>query len=105
MEATPPPSPKRPRRKDEDLPTSYLPTLNIPARRAYQYAVAGLVPVVGLAAGPIATINGIMGIRLVSRKPEVGGRAHALVGVWLGAAEFLTNAVGLAMVAHGLGWV
>jgi len=49
--------------------------------------------------GPIALILGIFGLRAIRRKPGLPGKAHAWVGVVLGAIEVIAGLIVLLFVA------
>lgn len=103
------PTPEKPRRKPRpdrsELPLkSFLPENNAPARLAYRAAMFGLVPFVGLLAGPVAVVAGLAGRAKAVRDPDAGGWSHAVAGAIVGALETLCNGVGLWLVGRGVGW-
>jgi hypothetical protein len=75
---------------------------NAPAVASYQWAMFGLIPVLGLVAGPVACRLGARGWALAKAEPNQEGIGHALVGMVLGALEFVTNVAGLACIWIGL---
>jgi hypothetical protein len=101
------PAPRRRARPTHDpsdvMPVAtWIPFDNPPACAAYFCGLLGLIPVLGLVLGPLAIIFGIFGLRRHDRDPAVRGRGHSLVvGIWMGATEFIVNIVGLALVWKG----
>ena len=71
-----------------------LPRRNPFALFAYYLGVFALVPVVGLALGPLAVVLGVFGVRAARRKPDVKGGGHAWAGVVMGAVGIIVSAVG-----------
>jgi hypothetical protein len=68
-----------------------IPTRNPAALAAYYMGVFGLIPVVGALLGPAAAVAGVIGWRNARLHPENKGKAHAIVGVVLGALETIGN--------------
>jgi len=102
------PTPTPPRRKKKndraEIPLSFLPQGNPPARWAYIFALVGLVPVVGLAAGLLAIVFGFLGLRAATRKHAGVGSGHSVVSMVLGGLEVSTNALGLFFVGRSQQW-
>lgn len=65
-----------------DATGGVIPYKNMPALIAYYMAIFSLIPCFPL--GIPALILGIIGLRKVSREPEVHGTAHAWIGIILG---------------------
>jgi hypothetical protein len=95
---------RKPRRATHsDLEDTWLsPPVNPPALVAYRLASVGLVPVLGLVAGPLAFMAGCAGLCRARCDPQARGRPYALTGVILGLTELLTNAGGLLLIYQGL---
>src|SRR4051812_31114371 len=74
------------------------------AVRAYTVALVGLVPVAGAVCGPAAAGLGVAGLARRARRPDSGGGNFATAGLVLGGLEMLTHALGLPLIASGLGW-
>jgi hypothetical protein len=92
------------RRKNDrsQVPVSFLPQGNPAARRAYLFAVFGLIPGLGLLCGPFALVYGILGGRAARRDEHGRGRGHALVSRLLGGGEVVFSAGGYACLARWL---
>ena len=71
--------------------TTLIPYRNGCALAGYYTSIGSLVPVVGLALGPIAFILGILGFRQYRRTPEVKGAVHAWIAILLGGLTALVN--------------
>lgn len=97
--------PGRKRLDKSDVPPSIFPTDNPRARTAYICTLLGLIPVLGLPMGLAAVVYGRMGYRAAKTREDRNGLGHSLVSMVVGGLEFITNAVGLPMVASGLGWI
>lgn len=94
---------KRPDRGD--VPLSFLPLNNPRARVAYLCALFGLIPIVGLALGPVAVFYGRRGFRAAHGESDGNGLGHSFVSMVLGTLEFLANGIGLPLLARGLHWI
>ncbi len=70
-----------------------LPRRNPVALFAYYLGVFALVPVVGLALGPLAVVLGVFGVRAARRKPKARGGGHAWAGVVMGVVAIVVSAV------------
>jgi len=78
---------------------------NRPALRAYRLAVFGIVPAMGLVAGPIACVLGLVAWLRGRHDPHFTAQGPATAAVLLGAASGITNWVGFALMFRGLGWL
>ena len=99
---TPPASPTPARRRKHDrseIPVSFLPEGNPPARRAYICALLGLIPGLGLLFGPLAIGFCVAGLRVAAADEFHRGRAHSKISRILGVLEIVTNAAGWAVLA------
>ena len=77
--------PARRRKNDRsEIPVSFLPDGNPNARRAYLFAVVGLIPGLGIVFGPPAVVFGIVGRRSALRDEFRRGLGHAYVSRLLG---------------------
>jgi hypothetical protein len=77
-----------------------IPYKNAPALIGYYMAVAALIPGLGLVAGPVAVVLGIVGLRKRLKHPEVHGIVHAWIAIILGGLCFLGyGAIMLLMIA------
>jgi flagellar motor component MotA len=83
---------------------SFVPRKNPAAVYSYAISIAALIPVVGLALGPVAVVLGIVGLIKSRRRPEVLGTNFAAAGISLGTLNSLFNAAGVWCVGRGLGW-
>ena len=94
----------RPRRRRRDEPEDWddeddgtgglIPYKNGKALAAYYCAVFSLIPCAGSALGPAALILGVMGLKTANRRPRAGGKAHAWIGIVLGALTTLLYVLG-----------
>ncbi len=87
---------------EEPLPkrtgfTRFVPPRNGRALIGYYFAIASLIPILGVVLGPIAVFNGVEGIRHARRFPEHGGGAHGIVAVTLGSMTTAANVLGLCL--------
>ncbi len=67
--------------------------------------MCGLIPIAGLLLGPFAILFGWFGYRRAKTEPASDGLGHAVVSIVLGALEFVSNAAGLALLAHHYHWL
>ena len=106
MSAGNPPS-KTPRRRTNrgELPTSFLPLGNPPARIGYLCAWLGLFPGLGLLFGWPALFFGILGQRHAKRDPDKRGGGHAFVARLAGTVEILSNTTGWFVLANTYNWL
>jgi len=106
MSGPTPASPRRNRKKNDraELPLSFLPQGNSPARWAYIFALTGLVPIVGLVAGMLAVVFGFLGLRAANRKYKGIGSGRSVVSMVLGALETVANAIGIALIGSHFNW-
>src|SRR6478672_9035687 len=89
--------PARRRKNDRsEMPVSFLPDGNPNARRAYECAILGLIPGLGVLFGPAAILFGVLGRRAALRDEFQRGLGHAWVSRTLGAIELACNAAGWA---------
>ena len=80
---------------------------NRPALRAYHLAIASVVPGVGLFAGPIALVLGVIARRRGKRDPNFTATGPVMAAVVLGSLTAVTNWVGFVFMYLGLreaGW-
>jgi hypothetical protein len=102
--------PKKRRPRSRDLAAAgevfgdFTPWRNPAAVYSYVASLFGLVPIAGLVLGPIAIALGVIGRIRLHRQPEVRGGNFAGAGIILGSIDSVLNAVGIAMITHGLGW-
>ena len=93
---------------DSDTPFSPAATEhNRPALRAYHLAIFAIVPGVGLFAGPVAFVLGVIARRRGRRDPHFTASGPALAAVVLGALTTVSNWVGFVFMYLGLreaGW-
>ncbi len=87
---------------EEPLPkrtgfTRFVPPRNGRALIGYYFAIASLMPILGVVLGPIAVFNGVEGIRHARRFPEHGGGAHGIVAVTLGSLTTVANLLGMCL--------
>lgn len=75
--------------------TRFVPPRNGRALIGYYFAIASLIPILGVVLGPIAVFNGVEGIRHARRFPEHGGGAHGIVAVTLGSVTTVANLLGM----------
>ena len=97
----PPASPTPARRRKHDrseIPVSFLPEGNPPARRAYICALLGLIPGLGLVFGPFAIGFSVAGLRVAAADEFHRGRGHSKISRLLGGLEIVSNAVGWAIL-------
>ena len=93
--------------------STLIPYRNAPALIAYYLGVFSLIPCVGFLLGLAAIILGVMGLKQASNRPETKGKAHAWVGIILGALVIIAHIVlGILFFAaasrnanrYGTGW-
>jgi hypothetical protein len=80
-----------PKAQGDDVLASLVPYRNMPALWGYYIGIFALIPGAGLLLGPTAMILGVIGVRLVKRRPGSKGAAHAWVAILLGALASLLN--------------
>lgn len=106
--ANQPPKKRRPRSRDlaaaGEVFGDFTPWRNRPAVYSYIISLYGLVPLAGLLLGPVAILLGVVGWIRNRRQPDIRGGNFAAAGMVLGSIDLLFNAVGLALIARGLGW-
>ncbi len=79
----PPPVPHRP-----DSPVNaIIPYKNPRALTAYYLGVFSLIPVFGILLGFAAVWLGIVGLKRRKAQPQIGGAAHAWIGIILGGCS------------------
>ena len=81
----------RRRRGEGDATGGLIPYKNAKALASYYCGVFSLIPCVGLILGPIAVVLGFLGLAHANKLPESKGKAHAIVGIVLGALAALYN--------------
>lgn len=79
-----------------------IPTKNAMALAAYYTGVFSLIPCAALVLGPLAVFLGIRGLNRCRHHPELPGKAHAFVGIVLGAITGIANYYFLIQVFLGL---
>ena len=87
---------------EEPLPkrtgfTRFVPPRNVRALIGYYFAIASLIPILGVVLGPIAIFNGLEGLNHARRFPNHGGRAHGIVAVTLGSLTCVANLLGMCL--------
>lgn len=94
-------------RPGNDLPDSpFAPTadpVNRPAAAAYYLAAWGLVPLLGLVLGPLAVLVGAFALLRGRKHPGFVGQGAAWAAIVLGAAEAVTQWVGVWLMWVGWG--
>jgi hypothetical protein len=96
---SPTPTPARRRKHDRsEIPVSFLPEGNPPARRAYICALLGLIPGLGLVFGPIAIGFATAGLKVAAADEFHRGRGHSKISRLLGSLEIVSNAAGWAVL-------
>lgn len=76
--------------KSDGLAT-LIPYRNSRALASYYLGIFSLIPVLGVFLGPAALILGTQGYEHARRRPEAQGKAHAVIGISLGALTTLVN--------------
>jgi hypothetical protein len=107
MSGQQPTGPRRGRKRLDraDMPATFLPEGNQPARNAYMCAIYGMIPAVGLVLGLLAIVYGWLGYK-AARGPSNGkGLGHSVVSMILGALEVLANCVGWTLIAMHYDWI
>ncbi len=95
--------PRRRKKDRSEIPVSFLPEGNPAARWAYLFALAGLIPGLGLVCGLPAAILGILGRRAALKDEDRRGLGHAYVSRLVGPIEFACNAAGFVCIAKAFG--
>jgi hypothetical protein len=89
---------RRPEQGDDAL-ASLIPYRNPKSLVAYYCGVFGLIPILGIALGPVALIFGILGVKYANSNPSAKGTGHAITGIVLGSLTILGHAVILILIA------
>jgi hypothetical protein len=82
--------PRQPNPTDEAVST-LIPYRNGLALAAYYCGVFSLIPIAGLALGPLALGFGIAGYRFARKYPKAKGTGHSIAGIILGTLTSLGN--------------
>ena len=77
---------------------SIVPVRNRHALGAYYCGLFSGFPFLGLPLGLIGIVQGIKGLRLNARYPEVKGKTHAWVGIIAGILGILVNVSGSVII-------
>lgn len=85
-----------PTKGNDDVLASLVPYRNMPALWGYYIGIFALIPGTGLLLGPAAFVLGVIGVRLVKRRPNSKGASHAWVAILLGCIATLLNFAGIA---------
>jgi len=80
----------------------FVPYKNTPALVAYYLGIFAFIPVLGIFLGVPAFIMGIKGLRVAREHPEARGKAHAWVGIIMGAIFGFGQVVICLLVVAGL---
>ena len=75
---------------------------NWQARFAWNCAMWGLIPVLGLVLGFLGVVFGLIGWVRVRRRPDDLGIRHAIGSIILGSVELSLNALGIALIVKGV---
>ena len=70
-----------------------IPAKNLMALFGCYISVGGLIPCVGLFAGPVALTLGLLGLRHIARNSGMVGKAHCWVAIVLWTLELVGNVV------------
>jgi hypothetical protein len=93
---------------EDDTPFSPAATVhNRPALRAYRISILSVLPGVGLVAGPVGFVLGLIARRRGRRDPHFTARGPALAAIILGTLTTVTNWAGFVLMYFGLraaGW-
>jgi hypothetical protein len=81
---------------------AWMDSPNKTAKLAYRCGLLAMVPLAGLALGPIALGLGILGRLRERPNPTVQGAAQSMAAIVLGALTALTNWLGLWLILTGL---
>jgi hypothetical protein len=76
---------------EDDAFATIIPYRNPKALAAYYTGIASLVPLLGLIAGPVAIVLGVLGLRARKKDPRLKGSAHAITGIVLGSITTIVN--------------
>lgn len=79
-----------------------IPTKNTNALLAYYFGVFSLIPCFGLFLGVAAIILGVRGKRAINLNPDLPGKTHAAVGIWVGGFSVLAHAVLTVVIAFAM---
>ncbi len=96
-----------PRRRGDDRSSrrvSFLPSRNMAARRAYIFALLGLIPFLGLILGFPALLFGVIGRRAAKNEFKGNGLGHSFVSIILGFLEIVLNALGIYFLGRSFDW-
>jgi hypothetical protein len=107
MSGQQPTGPRRGRKRLDkpDMPATFLPEGNRPARIAYLCAIFGMIPGVAFVLGSLAIVFGFLGYRAARGPSEGKGIGHSVVSMILGGLEIVANIVGWTLIAMHYDWV
>jgi hypothetical protein len=79
-----------------------IPTKNTNALLAYYFGVFSLIPCFGLFLGVAAIVLGIQGKKAIVQNPDLPGKTHAGVGIWVGGFSVLAHAAFALLIAFAM---
>ena len=79
-----------------------IPTKNTNALLAYYFGVFSLIPCFGLFLGVVAIVLGVLGKKAIVKDPELPGKTHAAVGIWVGGFSVLAHVVFAFIIAFAM---
>jgi hypothetical protein len=82
-----------------DVTGGVIPYKNPPALASYYVGLASVIPVLGILAGIVAVVLGILGLKRYHAEPWRRGRIHSYVGIALGLVGAMTWSVLLLFFA------
>lgn len=97
-----PPRRRRRRAASDALPNLQPTIANWPAAVGWRCAMFGIIPIVGLPLGIMATTLGLLGYWRVRRKPADLGKRHAIGALIFGPIEIVVNVAGIACIVQGV---
>ena len=91
------------RNEDPSDPFATLvPTRNQKALMGYYFAVASVIPMIGLGLGPIAIWHGFRGLGAIKENADLPGKAHSIVAMTLGSITTIAHWLTLMFVLYSL---
>jgi len=79
-----------------------IPTKNTNALLAYYFGVFSLIPCFGLFLGIAAIVLGVLGKRAITQNPDLPGKTHAAVGIWVGGFSVAAHVALCIVIAFAM---
>lgn len=79
-----------------------IPTKNTNALLAYYFGVFSLIPCFGVFLGIGAIVLGVLGKNAIKQNPELPGKTHAAVGIWVGGFSVVVHVAFAVLIAFAM---